>query len=107
LFPTLSLILFLISDRACERGFFYFDLSNDVGEAPVPEQTQLPTPARIYSVSDLCVLLGKKRHQIVYALLSYPVEPYQHAGTAKLFADYQVDAIRSALRRTEERRAGS
>lgn len=60
-------------------------------------------PEKLYTVRDLAALLKQPRGRIAHACDTYDIVPAQRAGTVKLFAESQLDSIRSAVRRVAER----
>lgn len=57
----------------------------------------------LYTVRDLAAMLKQPRSRIAHACDTYNITPFRRAGTVKLFAESQLDSIRSAVRRVAER----
>jgi hypothetical protein len=59
-----------------------------------------------YTLPDIARRLDAKLHRVRYVVQEYRIEPAERIGIIRLWGDAQVDAIRAALRRTDQRRAG-
>lgn len=64
---------------------------------------QQPTET-LLTIGDIARECGVQQHIVKYAIASYSIEPRQRAGIIRLWSRDQLDEIKSALKRTAERR---
>jgi len=65
--------------------------------------TSAPT---LITVGEIARRLGEPLHRVVHVIDSRKVQPIGRAGSLRVFAESDVDFVRSELRRIDEERNG-